>query len=81
MRPDTPNPLTFDEHRELAGELRSATIKLRELYAIIAEIYGPNNQAAFSFGKTVESLDRLCADMRAQASQDCPGHDANQLYE
>ena len=81
MRPDAPHPLTFEEHRELAGELRSATKKLRELSAIVAEIYGPNNQAAFSFGKAVESLDRLCAEMRAQAAQDWPDQDTAQLYE
>jgi|KBSMisStaDraftv2_1062788.scaffolds.fasta_scaffold1821289_2 hypothetical protein len=81
MRPDTANPLSFEEHRELAAELRSASMKLRELFAIINNIYGPNNQAAFSFGKTVESLERLCAELRLQAAQDCPGRDAERFYE
>jgi hypothetical protein len=81
MRPDPPDPLTFEEHRELACELRGASKRLRELCAIVADIYGPNNQAAFSFGKAVEAVDRLCADMRAQAAQDCPGRDGAHLYE
>ena len=54
---------------------------LRELFAIVNDIYGPNSQAAFSFGKTVESLDRLCTEMRQQAIQDCPGLGAERLYE
>jgi hypothetical protein len=81
MRTDTADPLSFEEHRDLAGELRSVGMKLRELFAIVNDIYGPNSQAAFSFGKTVESLDRLCTEMRQQAVQDCPGRGAERLYE
>jgi len=81
MRPETLGPLTFGEHQELSLELANAFSKLSELLAIVTEIYGPNNQAAFTFVKTVESLERLRHDMRAQAGQDCPGHETAHLYQ
>ena len=81
MRPDRADPFTFDEHRDLAGELRSARAKLRELCAMVSEVYGPDHRAALAFVKTLESLEQLCAELRVQAAQDCPDGDTTGLYE
>lgn len=80
MRPETPLPLTLDEHRELARELRSNNARMRELYELVVSVYGPNNQAAFTFQKAADAIDRLCKDMQAQAAQDYPGYPIGSLY-
>jgi hypothetical protein len=80
MRPETPLPLTLEEHRELARELRSHHARLRALSSLVATVYGPNNQAAFTFQKVAETVERLCNDMQAQAAQDCPGYPLDNLY-
>jgi hypothetical protein len=80
MRPETPLPLTLAEHRELARELRSHNARMRELCQLVVSVYGPNNQAAFSFRKAAEAADRLCNDMQAQATQDYPGYPIGRLY-
>lgn len=80
MRPGTPIPLTLEEHRELAAELRTARAHLHQLCELVVAVYGPNNQAAFTFLKTVEDLDRLTQDLRAQASRDLPGYPIDNLY-
>jgi len=80
MRPETPAPLTLQEHRELARELRAANARMGELSKMMLSVYGPNNQAAFTFQKVADSLDRLCQDMRAQAILDCPGFPVDDLY-
>jgi hypothetical protein len=43
-------------------------------------VYGPQNQAAFDFVKTAESIDRLCEDLQAQAAHDWPGHPTEGFY-
>jgi len=80
MRPETQSPLTFDEHREMGQELRAAKARVRELCNVVVSIYGPNNQASFTFLKVAESMDRLCKDMQAQAERDCPGIRINGMY-
>jgi hypothetical protein len=80
MRPETILPLTPEEHRELAVELRRTRNRVRELCSVVVGIYGPNNPAAFSFLKVAESMDRLCNDMQAQAARDCPGMAIPDLY-
>ena len=80
MRSETILPLTLDEHRELAAELRRTRSRMRELCNVVVGIYGPANPAAFTFLKAAESMDRLCNDMQAQAARDCPGSAIPELY-
>ena len=53
---------------------------MRSLSEMFAEIYGPQNQAAFTFARVAEALDRLCRDMQVQAAHDCPGAEIDKLY-
>jgi len=81
MRPGTFIPLTLEEHRELGAEIRSARLRLRQLCELVVGVYGPNNQAAFTFLKAVENLDRLAEDLRGQAAHDLPGYPTGDLYQ
>jgi len=80
MRPGTIIPLTLEEHRELGAEIRTARAHMHQLCDLVVAVYGPNNQAAFSFLKVVEGLDRLSQDLQAQASRDLPGYPTENLY-
>ncbi len=80
MPPINPSPLTLEEHRELGGELRRARVRLHELCVLVASLYGPNNHAAFSFQKVADAVDRLCADLEAQAAHDWPGYKTDGFY-
>jgi hypothetical protein len=80
MHPEPPLPLTLEEHRELARELRASNARIRELCQLVLTVYGPNNQAAFTFTKAAEAVERLCNDMQAQAAQDYPGYPIGSLY-
>jgi hypothetical protein len=79
MRPETSNPLTLEEHRELSREIRAARARLRELCDVVAGVYGPRNRAAFSFLKIADAMECLCQDLQAQVSQDYPA-DVEDLY-
>ena len=76
----SPVPLTLEEHRELGRELVAANAKLQELYKVVEAVYGPNNQATFTFLKVAENLERLLQDLQAQAAADHPGFSVNGLY-
>lgn len=80
MRPQTPDPLSLTEHRELGREMRTTNLRMQELCKVVVGVYGPNNQAAFTFLKTAESLQRLCEDLQAQASADLPGYPVDGFY-
>jgi hypothetical protein len=80
MRQERQQPLTRDEHLELGRELRQARIKLNELAALVVEVYGPQNQAAFTFQKIVDSLETLSEDMQAQAAEDLRGQPVEGIY-
>jgi len=80
MQPETPLPLTLEEHRDLARELRMSNARLRELCDLVVSVYGPHNQAAFSFQKAADAVERLCSDMQSQAAQDYPGYPVGSLY-
>jgi dihydrodipicolinate synthase/N-acetylneuraminate lyase len=80
MRPAESIPLTLEEHRELGDALRKARVRIQELGALVAEVYGTNSQAAFSFAKAAEALDRLCVDMQTQAVRDWPGFHTDGFY-
>lgn len=64
----------MEEHREMGHELNTMNARLRELCHLVLAVYGPNNQASFTFLKSVESMERLCQDMQAQLTTDHPGH-------
>jgi hypothetical protein len=80
MRPESPNHLTLEEHRELGAELRGTRLRLHELRGLVMSVYGHQSHAAFNFVKTAESMDRLCLDLEAQAAQDWPGHSTEGFY-
>ena len=73
MRPQTPVPLTLEEHRELSQELLRTRSRLRELAAMIADVYGAQNRAASAFQQLTEDVDQLCGALEAQAVEDVPG--------
>jgi hypothetical protein len=80
MRPQTPTPLTLEEHRELGAEMRALNARLQELCKVVVSVYGPNAQAAFTFMKAAEHVKRLCQDLQAQAARDLPGFPTDGLY-
>lgn len=80
MRPQTPVPLTLEEHRELGAEMRAVNARLQELCKVVVSVYGPNAQAAFTFLKVADQLERLCKDLQSQASKDLPGYPTDGFY-
>jgi hypothetical protein len=80
MRPQTPVPLTLEEHRELSVEMRAVNARLQALCTVVVSVYGPNTQAAFTFQKVAEQMLRLCQDLQAQAMQDLPGYPIDGFY-
>lgn len=80
MRPQTPLPLTMEEHIELGRELLLTRARMRELCDLVVGVYGPQNRAAFSFQKAADALDRLCGDLQAQAAEDLPDCKLDGLY-
>lgn len=80
MRPQSPVPLTLEEHRELGAEMRVVNARVQELCKVVVSVYGPNAQAAFTFLKVAEQLDRLCQDLQAQAAKDLPGYPIDGMY-
>lgn len=80
MRPETPQPLTRDEHLELGRELKKARIKLHELAALVVDVYGSQHQAALTFQKAIGALDTLSEDLQAQAAEDLRGQRVEGFY-
>jgi len=80
VRQPAPGPLTLEEHQELGTEMKSINARLRELCKVIVSVYGPNTQAAFTFLKAAEHIDRLCQDLQAQAARDLPGYPVDGMY-
>jgi hypothetical protein len=78
---ESTRPLTLEEHRELGKEVGAVTARLHELCDLVSTVYGPNNQAAFTFRNVIHQLDRLCQDLQSQARKDLPGFDVEKLYE
>ena len=73
MRPQTPVPLTWEEHTELSRELRITRSRLHELAAMVQDVYGQQSRPGFAFQKVNEELDRLCEELEIQAAADLPG--------
>ena len=80
MRPETSNPLTLDEHRQLGSELRATNARMRQLCDLVAGVYGPNNRAAFTFRKLVETMERLRQELETQAGRDLGGNSSDTFY-
>ena len=64
----------------LGVEIRAANARLQELCKVVVSVYGPNAQAAFTFQKVAEGVQRLCQDLQAQASRDLPGYPTDGFY-
>ena len=73
MMPPLSDPLTLDEHRELARELEAACVRLRALFSVVTDVYGPESRAAFSARRSVEWIEHLRREMQVQAERDHPG--------
>ena len=73
-------PLSLDEHRELGREMKATAKRLRILCALVVDVYGPANRAAFSFVKAMEAMERLEQDLATQAMHDLPGYPSNDIY-
>jgi hypothetical protein len=80
MRPEARNPLTYDEHRELALEVQKTRARLLQLSNLVTDVYGPQSPTAFAFHKLTEAMERVAAEMRAQAEVDCPGRNPAEFY-
>jgi len=78
---ESTRPLTLEEHRELGKEVGAVTARLHQLCELVLTVYGPNNQAAFTFQQVTQQLERLCQDLQSQARKDLPGFDVERLYE
>jgi hypothetical protein len=60
--------------------MRAMNARMQALCTMMVSIYGPHAQAAFTFQKAAEDMNRLCQDLQAQASKDLPGHVVEGLY-
>ena len=80
MRPQTPVPLTLEEHRELGVEIRAVNARMQELCKVVVSVYGPNAQVGFTFLRTAEALSRLCQELQTQATRDLPGYQTDGIY-
>jgi hypothetical protein len=60
--------------------MRTVNARLQELCKVVVSVYGPNTQAAFTFLKAAEQVNRLCHDLQAQAAKDLPGYPIDGLY-
>jgi hypothetical protein len=77
---ETPPHLTFEEHCELARELRSIDSRIRELHYLVASIYGPSNRVLLTFKGAADALAGLCNDMQTRVAKDYPGRQVAGLY-
>jgi len=73
-------PLSREEHRELAGELRVTDARLHELSDLVTGVYGSESRVAFMFRRAAESVGRLRHEMQTQAALDLPGDPTEQIY-
>jgi hypothetical protein len=80
MRQDTLNPLSFEEHREFGLEIQKTRARLQHLSGMVGGIYGPQSRSTFAFRKLMEAMERIAAEMQAQAEHDCPGLHAGDFY-
>jgi len=60
--------------------MKAAVNRLRALCDLIVAVYGPANQASFSFLKAMEAVERLEQDLATQALHDLPGYPTNDIY-
>jgi len=80
MRPEQPQPLTREEHREMGLELKQARVRMRELATVVEEVYGQQSQAAYAFQRVLEAMETLSQEMQAQAAEDLRGQRVDGLY-
>jgi hypothetical protein len=73
-------PLTLEEHRELATELKLSSARLRQLCGLVVDVYGAHSAAGFTFAKALEAIGHLQQELEAQAVRDFNGHSAGKLY-
>jgi len=80
MRPENIVPLTLEEHRDLSNEMKTCTVRLRELCGLVVSIYGAQSLAGFSFLKAMDALEHLNRDLQNQARQDLKGRSIDGMY-
>ena len=80
MRPEeNPAPLTLQEHRELAAELKATAARLHQLCDLVVGVYGPKSPSSYAFQAAVASLDRVFDELEHQALEDSKGY-VDRLY-
>jgi hypothetical protein len=60
--------------------MKATARRLRVLYDLVVDVYGPSNRAAFSFVKAMEAIEHLEQDLATQAMQDLPEYPSNDIY-
>jgi hypothetical protein len=60
--------------------MQAVNARMQELCRVVVSVYGPNNQAAFTFLKVADAMHRLCQDLEAQAARDLPGYPTDGFY-
>jgi hypothetical protein len=74
------SPLSIEEHRDLAQELRLTDARLHELSELIAGVYGTDSRVAFMFRRAADSVSRLREEMQTQAVLDLEGEAGQPTY-
>src|SRR5215467_10256183 len=80
MRPENIVPLTLEEHRDLSNEMKTCTVRLRELCGLVVGIYGAQSLAGFSFLKAMDAVEHLNRELQNQARQDLKGRSIDGMY-
>ncbi len=79
--PDDPQRgLTFEEHRELSGELARTQRRLEEFGSLANGVYGSESSASIALFEAAEAVGRIRFALQLQANDDCPGESASELY-
>ncbi|HLH19512.1 MAG TPA: hypothetical protein VKX45_19975 [Bryobacteraceae bacterium] len=74
-------PLTYEEHRDLSRELQTTCDRLVQLSELVRQVYGAESRPAAAFGRAWRAMEVLRAALGEQAAADCPGRQAEKLYE
>jgi hypothetical protein len=73
-------PLTLEEHRDLSHEILTSRARLREVGRLVSSVYGGESASGAAFHEALNALDGLCAQLAAQAAEDCPEGAIEELY-
>jgi imidazoleglycerol phosphate dehydratase HisB len=63
MSSEVVKPLTYQEHCELALEVRRTKARLVQLHDVLTGVYGPNDRSAFALSRVNEAMTRVAVDV------------------